>query len=286
MKRPWSSRAKMEGTGVMAMQQEEALAWQVGVWDRISQTYVREVDKRFTTIVEQVIRRAALEPGHQVLDLGTGTGAVALRAAPVVGSDGQVTGVDISSDMLDLARHRAAGLNHANLRFQEGSAEAIPAEDASFDAVLACLSLMYVVDRAAAARECARVLRPGGRFVAAVWARPEECDIVLFQQTAGRFAPPPPVPGVGPGALADAAPFISQLAETGIDASVETESLGFEFDDFSTAWDVLAGVTTAALDPERCEEAKAAVQAVMWPDGVGPHHFRNVTQFIVCRRRR
>ena len=285
MKRPWSSRAKMEGNGVMAMQQEEALAWQVGVWDRISQTYVREVDKRFTTIVEQVIRRAALEPGHQVLDLGTGTGAVALRAAPVVGSDGQVTGVDISSDMLDLARHRAAGLNHANLRFQEGSAEAIPAEDASFDAVLACLSLMYVVDRAAAARECARVLRPGGRFVAAVWARPEECDIVLFQQTAGRFAPPPPVPGVGPGALADPQPFINQLAEAGIDASVETESLGFDFDDFSTAWDVLAGVTTAALDPERREEARAAVQTAMWPDGAGPRHFRNVTQFIVGRRR-
>ena len=285
MKRPWSSRAKMEGNGVMAMQQEEALAWQIGVWDRISQTYVREVDKRFTTIVEQVIRRAALEPGHQVLDLGTGTGAVALRAAPVVGSDGQVTGVDISSDMLDLARHRAAGLNHANLRFQEGSAEAIPAEDASFDAVLACLSLMYVVDRAAAARECARVLRPGGRFVAAVWARPEECDIVLFQQTAGRFAPPPPVPSVGPGALADPAPFVNQLAEAGIDASVETDSLGFDFDDFSSAWEVLAGVTTAALELEPREEAKAAVQAAMWPGGVGPRHFRNVTQFIVGRRR-
>ena len=285
MKRPWSSRAKMEGNGVMAMQQEEALAWQVGVWDRISQTYVREVDKRFTTIVEQVIRRAALEPGHQVLDLGTGTGAVALQAAPLVGPAGQVTGADISSEMLDLARQRVARLSHTNLNFQEGGAEAIPAEDASFDAVLACLSLMYVVDRAAAARECARVLRPGGRFVAAVWARPEECDIVLFQQTAGRFAPPPPVPGVGPGALADPAPFVNQLEEAGIDASVETDALGFDFDDFSSAWEVLAGVTTAALEPEQREEAKAAVQAAMWPGGVGPRHFRNVTQFIVGRRR-
>ncbi len=155
----------------------------------------------------------------------------------------------------------------------------------SFDAVLASLSLMYVIDRAAAARECARVLRPGGRFVAAVWARPEECDIVLFQQTAGRFAPAPPVPGVGPGALADAAPFINQLAEAGIDASVETESLGFDFDDFASAWEVLAGVTTAALDSERLEEARTAVQAVMWPDGDGPRHFRNVTQFIVGRKR-
>ena len=263
----------------------EALAWQAGVWDRISQLYLQEIDKRFAPVVERVIRRAGLEPGHNILDLGTGTGAVALLAAPLVGPAGQATGVDISTEMLDLARQRAAKLGLTNLDFQEGGAEAIPAEGASFDGVLACLSLMYVIDRAAAARECARVLRPGGGFVAAVWARPEECDIVLFQQTAGRFAPPPPVPGVGPGALADPGPFVNQLAEAGIDASVQTEALGFDFDDFSSAWEVLAGVTTAALDPERREEAKAAVQAVMWPDGKGPRHFRNVTQFIVGRRR-
>ncbi len=265
--------------------EHEAQSWQVGIWNRMSQIYLREVGRRFAPVVEQVIRRAALEPGQSVLDLGTGTGAVALQATPLVGPDGQVTGADPSAEMLDLARQRAGGLGHSNLTFQESSAEATHAEDASFDVILACLSMMYVVDRAAAARECARVLRPGGRFVAAVWARAEECDIVLFQQTAGRFAPPPPVSGVGPGSLADPAPFVHQLAEAGIDASVETESLGFDFDDFSSAWEVLAGVTTAALDPERREEAKAAVQAAMWPDGDGPRHFRNVTQFIVGRRR-
>jgi hypothetical protein len=48
----------------------------------------------------------------------------------------------------------------------------------------------------------------------------------------------------------------------------------------------LAGVTTASLEPERREEAKRAVQAAMWPEGKGPRHFRNVTQFIVGNRRR
>ena len=261
-------------------------AWQVGVWDRISQMYLHEVDRRFVPVVEHVIRRAFLRPGNTVLDLGTGTGAVALRAAPLVSPGGRVTGVDISTDMLDLARTQAAKAGQANLEFRAGGAEAIPAEDASFYAVLASLSLMYVIDRPAAARECARVLRAGGRLVAAVWARPEDCDIVLFQQTAGRFAPPPPVPGVGPGALGDPAPFVDQMAEAGLDVSVETETVGFDFDDFSSAWDVLAGVTTAALDSERREEAKAAVQAAMWPGGKGSRHFRNVTQFIVGSRRR
>jgi SAM-dependent methyltransferase len=152
-----------------------------------------------------------------------------------------------------------------------------------FDVVLASLSLMYVIDRGAAAREIRRVLRPGGRFVAAVWAAAERCDIVLFQQTAGKFAPPPPVPGVGPGALADPTPFLAQLAGAGIDVRVETEELGFDFPDFELAWEVLAGVTTAHLPPERRQEAKEAVQAAMWPSGHGPKRFRNVTQFLVGR---
>ena len=103
------------------------------------------------------------------MDLGTGTGSVALRAAPLVG-EGEVTGVDISADMLAVAKRRAAKLGVGGVMFREGGAEAIPAEDGSFDVVLACLCLMFVIDRAAAAREFARVLRPGGRFVAAVWA--------------------------------------------------------------------------------------------------------------------
>ena len=185
--------------------------------------------------------------------------------------------------MLALARHSAASLGLGNLTFLEGRAEAIPAEDAAFDVVLACLSMMYVIDREAAARQIARVLKPGGRFVAAVWAGPEQCDIVLFQQTAGRFAGSPPVPGVGPGALADPSGFLRQLDGAGIRARVETETLGFDFPDFPSAWDTLAGVTTAQLPLERQGEAKDAVMAAMYPTGDGPRHFRNVTQFIVGR---
>jgi SAM-dependent methyltransferase len=183
--------------------------------------------------------------------------------------------------MLALARRRLGDSGYTNVDLREGRAEQLPAGDGTVDVLLASLSLMYVIDRAAAAREVRRVLRPGGRFVAAVWAAAERCDIVLFQQTAGKFAPPPPVPGVGPGALADPTGFVAQLADVGIDARVETEELGFDFPDFGLAWEVLAGVTTAQLAPERRQEAKEAVQAVMWPRGQGSKRFRNVTQFLV-----
>ena len=263
--------------------EDKGLAWQIGVWDGMAQLYEREVDRRFTSVVEGVVQRAGLQAGEQVLDLGTGTGTVAIRAASLVGPAGHVTGVDISGEMLALARERAVALGLRNVTFREGRAEAIFGDSSCCDVLLASLSLMYVIDRAAAAREIARVLRPGGRFVAAVWAGPADCDIVWFQQTAGSFAPPSLVPGVGPGALADTKPFLTQLAEVGIHARVETEVLGFDFDDFESAWAILAGVTTAALAPERREEAKAAVRVLMWPSGGGPRHFRNMTQFIVGR---
>jgi SAM-dependent methyltransferase len=186
--------------------------------------------------------------------------------------------------MLGRARQRAAELGLSNVAFREGRAEEIPSPAGQFDVALASLSLMYVIDRSTAAREIARVLRPGGRLIAAVWSGPEQADIVLFQQIAGSFAPKPPVSGVGPGALADPSEFLAQLERAGIRASVESETTAFAFDNFAAAWDTLAGVTTAQLPLERQEEAKAAVRVRMWPMGDGSRQFRNLTQFITGAR--
>ena len=259
---------------------EEGLAWQVGVWDRMSQVYRSEIDRRLEPVVDQVLARAGLQPGEQVLDLGTGTGAVAEKAALAIGVDGHVLAVDPSPEMLVLAGQRA---DQASVRFElaEGSGESIPAADGSFDVILASLSLMFVIDRAAAAREMARVLRSGGRLVAAVWAGPEHCDLVLFQRTVSQFAPPPPVQGAGPGALADPQPFLDELARVGIAARVETEVTGFDFPNLTFAWDVLAGVIAASLPPERQREAQQAIQDIMWPDPSQARQFSNLALFIV-----
>ena len=264
---------------------DQGLQWQVGVWDRVSQIYLDEIDKRFAPVVSRCVELARLGPGDQVLDLGTGTGTVAVEAARRVGVSGNVLGVDVSAEMLRLAEARLSALGLANVRVVEGRAEQIPADPETFDAVAACLSFMYVIDREAAARECSRVLRPGGRFAAAVWAGPEQADIVRFQQAAGKFAPPPPVPGVGPGALANSTAFLEQLSRAGIDVEVETETFNFDFDTFESAWEVLAGVTTAELAAERREEAKRSVQDLMWTDPLRPRTFRNTAQFLFGHRR-
>src|SRR5262245_42600313 len=156
----------------------DGLSWQTSVWDRMAQVYGRGVDPRFVPVVEHVIQRARLTAGLDVLDLGTGTGAVARRASTLVGPTGHGLGIDISLDMLAQARQWAVEAGVQNVELREGRAQAIPAADRTFDTALASLSLMYVIDRGSAAREIARVLRPGGRFVGAVWAGPEQCDLV------------------------------------------------------------------------------------------------------------
>src|SRR5437868_2032055 len=124
--------------------EREGLAWQVGVWDRMAPIYIREVDPRFAPVIDHVLARARLQSGQRVLDLGTGTGAVAVRAAPLVAPGGQVIAVDISAEMLEFARGRAAQAGCTDIVFAEGRGEAIPADDHAFDVVLASLSMMYV----------------------------------------------------------------------------------------------------------------------------------------------
>ena len=115
--------------------QDEGLKWQVGVWHRMSLTYLQEVDARFAGVIDGVIQHSRLRPGQQVLDLGTGTGSVAIRAAPLVVPGGTVTAIDISPEMLATARKRIAGLELSNISFREGRAEQIPALSGQFEAV-------------------------------------------------------------------------------------------------------------------------------------------------------
>ncbi len=100
------------------------------------------------------------QAGERVLDVGTGSGALALLAAR---TGATVGGVDIAADGVARARERAReeGLD---IRFDVGDAQALPYAEASFDVVLSAFGVMFAPDHARAARELARVCRPGGRL--------------------------------------------------------------------------------------------------------------------------
>lgn len=115
-------------------------------------------------VADSLLRAAGLQPGERVLDVGCGTGLIARRAAEAVGSNGSVTGVDLSAEMIDHASSlpRPEG---APTDWRQGDAIALPFADGEFDVVLCQLALMFVEDRPAAIGEMHRVLTHGGRVV-------------------------------------------------------------------------------------------------------------------------
>lgn len=106
----------------------------------------------------------ALAPGERVLDVGCGAGLDSLVAAQMVGTDGSVTGIDMTPEMLAKARAGAAelGINYAT--FAEGEAERLPFDDASFEVVISNGVIDLIPDKDAVFSELHRVLVPGGRI--------------------------------------------------------------------------------------------------------------------------
>jgi SAM-dependent methyltransferase len=109
------------------------------------------------------LRVADLHPGETVLDLGSGGGIDVLLSARRVGPTGHVHGLDMTDEMLDLARRNAADAGAANVEFHTGQIEAIPLPDASIDVVISNCVINLSADKPAVFAEMFRVLRPGGR---------------------------------------------------------------------------------------------------------------------------
>ncbi len=172
----------------MSQPKTEAVAGFAAWAATYDQTVAKEVEQYsgmpYAEMLQRVVDAAAVTPAAQVLDIGTGTGALALLVARQL-TEGHLVGIDPTAEMLSRARvsAQATGLTD-RVEFRQAPAEALPFPDASFDAVVSSIAMHHTCVRRSLP-EIARVLKPGGRLAIADMGR-----IANTQGCLGLLLPP------------------------------------------------------------------------------------------------
>jgi ubiquinone/menaquinone biosynthesis C-methylase UbiE len=164
-------------TDYTELRDKQQKVWSSGDYNKIAAITV--------PLSEHLVDHVGIAPGTRVLDVATGTGHAALAAAR---RSADVVGIDYVPELLDIARRRATA-EDLELEFAEADAERLPYDDASFDVVLSAIGVMFSADHDRAARELARVCRPGGRIGVVSW--PPEGFVGGILRTVGQHVAPP-----------------------------------------------------------------------------------------------
>jgi SAM-dependent methyltransferase len=153
--------------------------------------YFAPLEAMTTPPAAHLVKHANVRAGQDVLDVGCGTGVVAITAARI---GARVRGLDLTPELLERARENAR-IASVEIEFREGDVEALPFEDAAFDVVLSQFGHMFAPRPDIALAEMLRVLKPGGTIAFATW--PSELLIGGSFRLVSSYMPPPP-PGVSP----------------------------------------------------------------------------------------
>lgn len=227
-----------------------------GLWAEGARDWAEVQEQGALPLHAAVLDAAGVTRGIRLLDAGCGTGLVALLAHL---RGAAVTAIDASAGMLAVARER---LPDADLRVAD--IQDLPFADRAFDAVLAVNSLFFAPDMARAAREVARVVRPGGRVVATCWGPPDRCESLATMRALAPFmpAPPPGAPAVGPLALNTPGALEALLEGAGL-RLVEAGEVACTFvqPDAATAWRGFN--STGMFRPALLAHGEAAVRATV-----------------------
>jgi ubiquinone/menaquinone biosynthesis C-methylase UbiE len=215
----------------------------------------------FVPCTQLLVETAAPKPGERVLDVACGTGIVARTIAPLVGASGSVTGVDLSPDMIEVARAQIPA--RTSIDFRVGNALELESADRSIDLVTCQHGLQFFPDRLAGTRQMRRVLVDGGRAVVLCWKSIDHHELypALFESEA-RFLGVPTEQLATPFSLGDARELEHVLREAGF-SSVEvhpyTIDARFESADMFVRLTAIAG---SAVMPELATDIEALVAHV------------------------
>ncbi len=154
--------------------------------------YRKDMLRWMAPVSEQLVRSAGISYGQTVLDVATGTGEPALTIAKMIGQNGRVVGVDLSPEMLEVAKEEAAfqGLTNV-LDFQVVKDESLSIfSDNTFDSVVCRNGLMFMPDPVKALKAFLRVLKPGDKASVTVWGSPDKSPVMsIVMKTISKHVP-------------------------------------------------------------------------------------------------
>ena len=210
-----------------------------------------------------LLGRLAISPGERVLELGAGAGDLGLELADLVGPQGSLLLSDVAAGMVDILQRRTLGLDHVTVAQIDAVSTGLP--DASFDAVVFCMGLMFTPEPAAVAQELRRVLKPGGRVAIETWAAPEHnpwvISVGMAAMMSGLVAGGPPTQPGGLFSLGEADALRAVITEGGFsDVDVRPFDVEFRYADFNEYFAMvtaLAGPLAAALAAASDEQLQA-----------------------------
>lgn len=191
-------------------------------WDQAASAWEKWdswLDSNMTGLNKTLAQKAKIKPGDKTLDLGSGTGYPAIEVAKTVGENGAVTGLDISENMLKVARKKAEALGLGNTSFETCDIRKLPFENDTFNAVTSRFCLMFLPHLDDTLSETHRALKPGGSLAALVWAAGEKNPSIMLPITVLKNFTDVPQPD-------PAMPGLFSLAKPGL-LSGRVKSAGF-----------------------------------------------------------
>jgi SAM-dependent methyltransferase len=219
-------------------------------WGARSRAFAECAAPRTAAFAELLIAKVRPAPGERVLDVATGSGVAAVRAAAAVGPAGQVVATDLAPEWEEIVAEEAAKAGLANVTFRAMGAEALTLPDRSFDLALCQFGLMFVPDPLQALREMRRVLRDGGRLGLVVWSTRDKVPIFTLCDQLSALVPPPPPDQVlpTPTGLGEPGLIEGQVAAAGFAAiAIERHTLDYVIDDPEAEWRFRIGLETGPL---------------------------------------
>jgi ubiquinone/menaquinone biosynthesis C-methylase UbiE len=214
----------------MQPEQEVISAWRASApfWEK-HREIIRQM---FAPVTQALVEDGLIGSGSIVLDIATGPGEPALTIAALVGSEGEVFGIDPAPEMVDAARRATDHLGFRNAQFEVASADRLPFPADTFDAVISRFGVMFFSSPVDGVREMLRVLKPGRKLALAVWHFAENNPFhYALARVIERFVDsPPPAPDApdafrfaSPGKLRGAMSPSERLLQFTIQASTSVE---------------------------------------------------------------